>query len=491
MTGGAFRARRVFQGPAGALPADQDVNALAARGTAAVEGREAARIENVAGLAARYVWVNDVSAFMDRETRELIPERVFDTHKNVVPLIPAGGSGAKRARNMVINSGGVEFADGLSRVPGDLRPVVEVRGADGRILKMANIWRGSAVTGRRVRHPVEWLELVGHVLPGEWFRTWFIKRLAWCLQNPGQRFMLVPLVIGGQGIGKDAMMAAIRELFGPHNVVGLQSDRLGSEFNEWQVCDQVIVSELKMDRQGGLYNRVKEMFTAPEQWVTINEKFKTPYRLRVAYSMVAFSNHEDALAGWEADDRRWQVYLSPAQKRDPDWYREKLAGAMTPEALEGLRDYLLSMDLSDFGPFTGAEGAEADAVRQQVAGSTLAGAALWTFQSVQRDEGGRFADRHVLTLAEVEDAILADVANRRIAGTTDAGQVARGLRNAGWVSRGQIRARSGNSRVSLWVSPELAASGVLEGMPPKTLAESHAAEQKNARAAAVGRAFGP
>lgn len=473
-TAGEYLARESFR-DLGGLSDAGEAEEVAERMARAREGRRAqaaaALAAGIDGLAERFVWVNSVGVFFDTVERVVVPGDTFDTHPAVLDVIPVGKSGEKRARNMVLNHAGLRRGEGMVRAAGSDEAIVDMQDDTGHVRRMVNVWKPSVWAGRRAkRHPAEWLELLEYVIPDAGYREWFIKWLAWLFQRPGQRLLTIPLIVGGQGVGKDAILGAIKILLGRHNIQTLSMNQIGAAFNQWMLTDLVILPELKLSGDGKMYNQIKDWTANPEEWVQINEKFQRPYTTRVTFSMISMTNHLDALPGLEADDRRWQIYLSPAKAAPRAFYNRVVDGSKTDAALAGLLDYLLDVDLTGFSAFEPAPGGK-DAKRAMLA-DTLRGSAQWTYQALQ--EGGRFFGRNIVTIEEVEAAALAEQ-NSRVSKGTDTRPVRDGLRAAGWENEGRVR--FGQDRKRLWISPDLKGSAFYAMMQPKDLAAAYLAEK--------------
>ncbi len=449
--------------------------AMASARAERVQREEAAAAAGLDGLLDRFVWVTETACFYDLAERRLVGFEHFDTHPAVRAVFEVGLSGLKRGRSVVLNDPRFRSVDGMVRATGDASPLVDVPGPTGAIRSMVNLWQPSVWHGRaRKRLPVEWLELVRHVIPDDEYRGWFIQWLAWGFQRPGERRMTIPVIVGGQGIGKDAMLIPVRTLMGNVNMATVSMNQIGANFNEWMLKDLVVLPELKLSADGRMYNQIKDWTSNAEDWVSINEKFQTPYVTRVNFSLISFTNHLDAIKGLEPDDRRWGAYISPAAAEAPDFYARIIGGMTTPDALAGLLDYLLTVDLAGFTPFTRAPG-QAEAKREMQA-ENLRGGAQWAFQAL--DVGGRFEGRTMLTIAELQDAALADP-NNRVRSNSDTFQVQDGLKAAGWERFGQIR--FGQNRNTVWLSPECRESlaliyGSVRDVPPKHVTRAHKAE---------------
>lgn len=475
---------------AGGLSDTVEAQETASRMASAAEGRRAQAAAMLAAgvqsLVERFAWVNSAGVFFDTLSREVIPETAFDTHPAVLRVIPVGKSGEKRARNVVLNHDGLMCIEGLIRAGGKTDAIVDVRDDTGVVRRMANIWTPSPWwhAPRVKRHPEEWLALMEHVIPDKGPRTHLIMWFAFLLQHTGQRLLTIPLLVGAQGIGKDALLLPIRELIGHHNTQSLSMAQIGGQFTQWQLADLVVLPEMKLSADGKAYNQIKDYLASPEQWVQINEKFRRPYTTRVNFSMFGMTNHLDAIPGLEPDDRRFQIYISPASPAPKEFYDRVIPAMMQPDALAGLLDYLLSVDLTGFGPFTPMP-QSSDAKREMLA-DTLRGSAQWTYQSVQ--EGGMFHGRTMLTIAEVETAALA-AQNRRVAHGTDTHLVRNGLRAAGWSSAGRIR--FSQARTWVWVAPEFRASPVFNYLNTIDLKAACNAEREAHEQALAARLLKP
>lgn len=442
-------------GPAETAAVVAQAGAMAAAAGARAQAAAVAVAQGLDALVERFAWINSLASFYDTKFRRLVPDALIDTHPDVIGVVPSGKSGEKRARNKLLNHAGMRFLDGVVRESGDDRAVVRVQNSVGEPVDMANIWVPSAYVsgwrqGLRVRRvPSEWLELLGHVVPDVGFRDWLVQWLAWKVQRPRERLMTVPLVVGGQGIGKDALLGPIKEILGRHNVASLTMNQIGGGFTEWMLADLVVLPELKLSADGRMYNQIKDYLGNAEEWVAINEKFQRPYLTRVSFSLISMTNHLNALAGLEVDDRRFQCYVSPAKPQDQAWYARVVGGAMTAQAVAGLLDYLMAVDLTGFSPYSAAPGSKG--VKRVMLAENLKGAAQWVYQSVQ--QGGHFEGRTLLTLAEVEAAANA-TQSRRVAWSADTHTVRDGLKAAGWTTvNDNIQVQGTQGKYRLWAAP--------------------------------------
>lgn len=419
---------------------------LSARNAERAEFRAVEKEKALEELARRFVWVNPQKAFFDTKDRVLVQKDEFDSHADVVCHIPAGSTGKNRAANVIINRPDARFAYGIAFKVGDRGSVVMEMGSNGRTIECVNTWVASSV-GRKVGVPTEWFELVEHIVPHAEYREWLYNWLAYLVQRPGVIMPTVPMVMGGQGTGKDMMLMPVTAILGQHNVIRVGAAELASAFNGWLVKTLVIMSEVKMDAAGSIYNNLKDWTGNSNGWQNINEKFKQPYSIRPVANFIGFTNHSDAMQGLEHDDRRIAGYISPAEKKTADWYSRKAVALSDRDEVERVHEFLATRDISGFSPF--AQAPDPSKAKRHMLSENLSRSAHWAFEQCT-DAKGLFADRKVLTIKEIQDAMSAHADRSVVAGSGPAA-VRKGLQAAGCDAVG--RARAGQEARSLWFGP--------------------------------------
>jgi hypothetical protein len=216
-----------------------------------------------------------------------------------------------------------------------------------------NIWVPPVVRAKR-GSPRPWLDLVHYVMRKPEYATWFLKWLAYPVQNPGAKLLTAVFVHGAaQGVGKTFVVDPVMEfVYGERNFYRLSNDDLQSAFNayaghtQFVVTNEIYFTEAR-DRRT-MMSRLKDMITREK--VTVNEKFQPKMTFTDYCNYYFTSNHADALI-LEPRDRRFFVIEAPEDKLDPgayadlDRYVREQGGAS--EVLHYLRH---SVDLSDFNP---------------------------------------------------------------------------------------------------------------------------------------------
>lgn len=453
---------------------------MAARGAAhdAMVAQDTAA--GIAGLVGRYVWVQRAGVWFDTVDRVVLSEANFDRAEDVVQVIPVGGGGKKRASNVLLNSPGMRWVTNITSAVGNRRPIVDALDEKGQMKPHANVWHPGRVT-RVAGKPTAWLELAEYLIPHREPREWIIKWMAFILQNPGVRHMGVVVLKGGQGTGKDMFLGPFLECVGQHNVAVVGAGAFGSRWNSWLRSQVVVLPELRLDAQGAAYNTIKESLSKGDgHWVMVDEKFREPYPVQVVSSFFALTNHADALRGMEWDDRRLQIYVSEVQRANPAFYARIAAALGTKDELGRVLDYLLTLNLQGFDPYTPIP--DVNGSRAAMLAGSLSGVAEWVYHQTQA--GGLFAGRLLVSTREAEDA--ARAARVLPHGAAYPGRsVATGLRAAGWapfeggaVKSNRMRtAGAGSERLRVWMAPGFAPFAPARAKDMRAL---YAAEQARA-----------
>lgn len=192
-------------------------------------------------------------------------------------------------------------------------------------------------TYRQARHPTTggetdtWEEFLEHLLPVLAEREWFEQWLAYKAQNPAQKCHGVLMVAHRTfGTGRGTLFEIIRKAFGAHNtrtvdfhsVTGKSGQ---AQFNDWMSSSLfVLVPEVKEtdpyaarshNVKEQAYEALKEVADPTAGSIRIKEKFGRIREERCYTSLLAATNHDDALA-LPADDRRLAI-LSNGKPMEP------------------------------------------------------------------------------------------------------------------------------------------------------------------------------
>ncbi|MBR2574243.1 MAG: hypothetical protein IKE14_07935 [Loktanella sp.] len=446
--------------------------------------RNMEREEALKAIVARFVFMRSDNAFYDLVFREVLNREQFNAHEAIKPHFELGVTGKGQAWIAIQSHPGLRTVAGRTYVPGKPNAIVNAPNDGGVVLPHVNTWVPSGV-GHVAARPDTWLELVEHVLPDKVYREAWLDWAAYVIQHRGQRTPNVPVIIAGQGVGKDLLMVPVLEIVGHANVTHLDMGQLGSSFNGWARSELVILPELKLSADGRLYNKLKDMTGLTNGMQVINEKFEKPYKIRAVTNFMGYANTLDAIPGLEADDRRFGVYVSGAKKREPAFYNRIAPVLRTPAEWGRVHWFLANRDLTAYDPFQSMP--DVSGSKRILRGENLTNAARWVFEACTGQ--GQFVGRTFLTIGEVEAACRAN-APRNIVNTISTRAVRDGMYAAGCAPFKQVRADQ--STIRMWFGPDVeqADKDVWDAGPPKEAAAQLAVEVKEAEAKAAAALLG-
>jgi putative DNA primase/helicase len=184
---------------------------------------------------------------------------------------------------------------------------------------------------------------------------WVLCWIAYPIQHPGAKMKSTLVLHGPQGTGKNLFFEAVMAIYGLYGDV-IDQSAIEDKFNDWASRKLFLIADEVVARSD-LYhvkNKLKALITGDR--IRINPKNFAAYWERNCVNLVFLSNEAMPVV-LEEDDRRHCVIWTPP-KRPPAYYAEVMR-----EVAEGgtaaLHDYLLRLDLGDFGP--GSRPPETDA----------------------------------------------------------------------------------------------------------------------------------
>jgi hypothetical protein len=215
-----------------------------------------------------------------------------------------------------------------------------------------NLWRPSEIQPKKGK-PRKWLEIVHHIFRNAEHAEFFLKWLAYPVQNPGAKlFQSVFVYSEKQGTGKTLCVDPVMEfVYGAHNFHRLSNKDLIGKFNGYAkgkcfiATNEVYLPDYA-DRRAAM-GELKEMITREK--VNVNIKFAPEQSFTDHCNYYLTSQHMDALA-LEKSDRRFFVVEGPNEKLPQstyDEFDEWVRGEGSSVILHYLRN---SVDCSDFNP---------------------------------------------------------------------------------------------------------------------------------------------
>jgi len=233
-----------------------------------------------------------------------------------------------------------------------------------------NLWRGFSYEpapaidwgSQRGRDAVAaWREhLLENVAQGNQdHANWITAWLAHIVQKPAEKPQIALVLRGGKGVGKNAVLERVGELFGRHFVVADDNRYLVGNFNRHlEHCLFIVFDEAFWSGDKKAEGRLKGLITGTDH--IIEPKGKEAYKAR-NLTRVAIIGNEEWLVPASDDERRYAVFdVGEGRKQQARFFREMREG-MEADNGAGYRlllRYLLDFDLSladlDQGPSTQA-----------------------------------------------------------------------------------------------------------------------------------------
>ena len=181
----------------------------------------------------------------------------------------------------------------------------------------------------------------------EMFR-WVLCWLAYPIQHPGAKMRTALIFHGPQGAGKNLFFEAIMTIYGDYGRIVDQA-AIEDKFNDWASRKLFLIADEVVARQELFHvkNKLKHFVTG--DWIRINPKNVAAHDERNHVNIVYLSNEHQPLV-LEKDDRRHLVIWTPPADA-PELYAA-VGAEIAAGGIAALHDYLLTLDLGDFGEHT-------------------------------------------------------------------------------------------------------------------------------------------
>lgn len=174
--------------------------------------------------------------------------------------------------------------------------------------------------------------------------------IAHLVQRPDERVNhAILLTSEAKGIGKSTLGTIIRRLVGERNSSVAQSKDLKGQFDGWLMGKLVVqVDEVYEHGNMDLANRLKPILTEPT--VSVNVKYGPQMVVKNFARLILFSNHS-APIDIEDGDRRYFVFDSKAQPREPEYYERLNAFIGSDDGMAAIYWWLKRRCLASFKPY--------------------------------------------------------------------------------------------------------------------------------------------
>lgn len=152
--------------------------------------------------------------------------------------------------------------------------------------------------------------------------TWLLTYFAHSVQRPWERPLTTIVFRGTKGVGKNALMDRLGQLFGAsHYLVAHDGRYLTSNFNgHLDSCIWLILDEAFWSGDKTAEGKLKGLTTAPE--MMIERKGKEPYMIDNLVRIGVIGN-EDWLVPASADERRYAVFdVGEGRKQDAKFFEQ-------------------------------------------------------------------------------------------------------------------------------------------------------------------------
>lgn len=177
--------------------------------------------------------------------------------------------------------------------------------------------------------------------------AYLIQFIAHMLQYPHLKPGIMPVLLGGQGIGKGTLFSIFRAIWPATTLTVNDVDNISGGFNSsLEFVYAVFLDEAMFKGDRKALDRMKSLITEPQ--ITIEAKFQPKRSLTSFHRFFAASNHQH-FAHVEPDDRRF-LFMRVSDARTGDFgYFSKINAAISDQAtIAALVHYLLHLDLSGF-----------------------------------------------------------------------------------------------------------------------------------------------
>ena len=281
-----------------------------------------------------------------------------DSINVILPLIPWTGKKPLRPADWLAKFRRVEQ---MTWVPGEPEVI------EGRLLfesgwehhlgkRCLNTYRPPTIALGDASLAGPWIKHVEFVYPddSEHIQDWF----AYKTQNPGRKINHGLLLGGFFGIGKDTILAPVREAVGTWNVKDITPDMLTETFTPFTPTVILRVNEARdlgdSERfsRYALYEKLKIYAAAPPEALRHHEKYMPATYVLNVLGLIVTTNHQ--LDGFylPAGDRRYYVAWSPRNEGDlsPEYFTGLWRWIYEEGGAGHVAAYLRLRDVSKFDP---------------------------------------------------------------------------------------------------------------------------------------------
>ena len=304
------------------------------------------------------VKLEDFYAYMPDHTYIFAPTREFWAAASInarIPWIEIGEKPVKPTdwldRNRPVET--MTWYPGFPMVIPD-KLMLEGGFVDHKGVNCFNLYRPPERRPGRAAAAVRWLDHLRKIYPDDWQHI--VNYFAHCVQNPHEKINHALVLGGTPGIGKDMMIAPLRDAVGPWNFMNVSPKMIMGRFTGHLRSVVLRISEAHDLGDSGvdrfaLYEHLKTITAAPPETHRIDEKNRREYDVFNVNATIITTNHLTDGVYLPEDDRRHYVAWSDAQKEDfTDGYWTSLKGWFDGGGIWHVAAYLAQLNISGFNP---------------------------------------------------------------------------------------------------------------------------------------------
>jgi hypothetical protein len=195
-----------------------------------------------------------------------------------------------------------------------------------------------------------WIKHIKRVYPED--ADHIISWLAHRVQRPADKINHALVLGGAQGIGKDTLLAPVREAVGPWNFIEVSPNQVMGRFNGYLKSVVLRVNEardLGISDRFKFYDHLKPITASPPEVLRVDEKNIREHAVFNCCGVIITTNHKSDGIYLPADDRRHYVAWSDLTKEQfPREYWINLWSWYTHGGFAHVAAYLADLDLSGF-----------------------------------------------------------------------------------------------------------------------------------------------
>lgn len=219
-----------------------------------------------------------------------------------------------------------------------------------------NFYRAPTIKGGDARKAGPWVAHGKTIYGHDWshLEKWFAYRV----QHPEVKINHCLVMGGDPGIGKDTLVAGLREAVGPMNFGECNPGNLFEEFDASFLQNVILrineardMGEGRFDRYQ-FYERTKTLMASPPETLSVQEKYLKRYSILNLVGLIITTNNKTNGLFLKGDDRRHYVAWSTVTESDlePGYFNKLWHWYERENGFAHVAAYLHSLDLSDFDP---------------------------------------------------------------------------------------------------------------------------------------------